>query len=139
MAKNIKLTEGYTPEYVPPPMPEVVQPKVVYLCDRQACERAQTHGCNTEHYCKHTSKIEHAINFTQLADNVYEERSFMTVKRLLDFAPNVMWCRFEDGKGYTFDLHRNHDFMRTIEDMEVAEIGCTNGGSLYVKLSEAIR
>lgn len=62
----------------------------------------------------------------------------MTVKKLLAFSPSVMWYKFEDLNGYVFYLHRNGTFMCKILDIEVLEIG-TDRGSIYVKLSEAIK
>ena len=41
--------------------------KVVYECDRKACE-----NCND--YCRHTSDIMHAVNFEQVDKDLFAEK-----------------------------------------------------------------
>lgn len=43
--------------------------KVVYECDRKACE-----NCND--YCNHTSNIMHAVNFEQVDKDLFAEKVY---------------------------------------------------------------
>ena len=52
-------------------------PKVVYVCDRMACD-----GCKDNGFCNHTSNIEHAANF-ELDNGVYVERETKGTRKIV--------------------------------------------------------
>lgn len=58
-------------------MPKVESPKVIYICDRQACEK-----CNDGSFCDYTSDIEHAANF-KYENGTFVEREATEHKELL--------------------------------------------------------
>lgn len=60
---------------------------ILYLCDRKACE-----NCNSE--CKHTTDIQHAVNFEQYHADGVEAGDFWE-KKLVSFSgtyPILNYC-----------------------------------------------
>ena len=45
------------------------KPKVIYLCDRKQCGDECTYP-----ECKHTTKMEHAVNFEMLETGIWVEK-----------------------------------------------------------------
>ena len=45
--------------------------RIAYLCDKTKCESACSN--DPDYPCRHTSDIDHAVNFRKVGDGVYEE------------------------------------------------------------------
>lgn len=48
--------------------------RVAYICDKKACAGGCPCQSDSDYPCRHTSDIEHAVNFMQVSDDQYFER-----------------------------------------------------------------
>ena len=97
---------------------------VVYICDCTACE-----GCDEDMPCKHTTHIEHAINFKEIGDGKYIEkentndqigkRSLIIVKRRCKSTPDVIEKRRQE---IIKQINEGFLYLETYENLEFCQI-----------------
>ena len=97
---------------------------VVYICDCTACEE-----CDEDGLCKHTTYIEHAINFKEISDGKYIEkentndqirkRSLIIVKRRCKSTPDVIEKRRQE---IIKQINEGFLYLETYENLEFCQI-----------------
>ena len=108
-------------EFTPPPMPEVKSPRkeILYLCDGTKCN-----PCNNI-YCKHTTDIRHAINFSRFTNDgldghIFVEREEPEVTTNM-FAPGIFKDYLEEENEADHDAdtsEQGQTHTATVEDAQ---------------------